>query len=31
LDIHCGKCESCQRLKRGLENAGLKHIINMVQ
>jgi 7-cyano-7-deazaguanine synthase len=30
LDSHCGKCESCQRLKRGLENASLKHIIKMV-
>ncbi|MFA6989727.1 MAG: 7-cyano-7-deazaguanine synthase QueC [Candidatus Gastranaerophilaceae bacterium] len=30
LDLHCGKCESCQRLKRGLENAGLNHVINSI-
>lgn len=26
-DKHCGKCESCSRLKRALENQNLTHII----
>ena len=29
-DKHCGKCESCQRLKRGLERLGLFDILNML-
>ncbi|MCR4881169.1 MAG: 7-cyano-7-deazaguanine synthase QueC [bacterium] len=27
---HCGKCESCMRLKRGLERLGLFDILNML-
>ena len=27
---HCGKCESCKRLKRGLERAGLFDILDML-
>jgi len=27
---HCGKCESCERLKRGLERAGLFDILDML-
>ncbi len=27
---HCGKCESCKRLKRGLERVGLFDIVNLL-
>ena len=27
---HCGECESCKRLKRGLERAGLFDILNLL-
>ena len=27
---HCGKCESCVRLKRGLERLGLFDILNVL-
>ena len=27
---HCGKCESCKRLKRGLERANLFDIVNLL-
>lgn len=30
LSEHCGKCESCQRLKRGLERLGLFDILNVL-
>ncbi len=29
-DEHCGVCESCNRLKRGLERAGLFDIVNLI-
>jgi len=30
LDYHCGKCESCKRLRRGLERANLFDIVNLI-
>ena len=30
FDYHCGKCESCKRLRRGLERANLFDIVNLI-